>query len=112
MAGKFVLTKTKNEKFMFNLKAGNGEIILTSEQYNAKASALNGIESVKKNAVDDGRYDRKADKDGKPFFALKAGNGEPIGKSESYSSETAMENGVKSVKTNAPDAKVDDQTAE
>lgn len=112
MAGKFVVTKTKSGKFMFNLKAGNGEIILTSEEYNAKASAMNGIESVKKNAVDDARYERKADKNGKPFFTLKAGNGEPIGKSETYSSETAMENGIKSVTTNAPGAAVDDQTAE
>ncbi len=112
MAGKFVVTKTKSGKFMFNLKAGNGEIILTSEEYNAKASAMNGIESVKKNAVDDARYERKADKKGQPFFVLKAGNGEPIGKSESYSSESAMDNGIKSVKTNAPAAAVDDQTAE
>src|SRR5512133_486768 len=111
MAGKFVITKTKSEKFMFNLKAGNGEIILTSEEYNAKASALNGIESVKKNAPDEARYERKEDKKGQPFFVLKAGNNEPIGKSETYSSVAAMENGVKSVKTNAPDAAVDDQTA-
>ncbi len=112
MAGKFVVTKTNSGKFMFNLKAGNGEIILTSEEYAAKASAMNGIESVKKNAPDDSRYERKVQKDGKPFFVLKAGNGEPIGKSEAYSSESAMENGIKSVKTNAPDAAVDDQTAE
>lgn len=111
MAGKFVVTKTKSGKFMFNLKAGNGEIILTSEEYNAKASALNGIESVKKNAVDDARYESKVNKKGQPFFVLKAGNNEPIGKSETYSSESAMENGIKSVKTNAPGAAVDDQTA-
>jgi uncharacterized protein YegP (UPF0339 family) len=81
MAGKFVVSKTKSGKFMFNLKAGNGEIILTSEEYAAKASALNGVESVKKNAADDGRYERKEQKNGQPFFVLKAGNGEPIGKS-------------------------------
>jgi uncharacterized protein YegP (UPF0339 family) len=112
MAGKFVVTKTKSGKFMFNLKAGNGEIILTSEEYAAKASAMNGIESVKKNAADDARYERKEQKNGQPFFVLKAGNGEPIGKSEAYSSAAALENGIKSVKTNAADAKVDDQTAE
>ena len=111
MAGKFVVTKTKSGKFMFNLKAGNGEIILTSEEYNAKASAMNGIESVKKNAVDDSRYERKEQKNGQPFFVLKAGNNEPIGKSEAYSSVSALENGMKSVKTNAPGAAVDDQTA-
>ncbi|GAP21483.1 YegP family protein [Leptolinea tardivitalis] len=111
MAGKFVVTKTKSGKFMFNLKAGNGQIILTSEQYNEKASALHGIESVKKNAVVDAHYEKKESKNKEPFFVLKAGNGEIIGTSEMYSSVSGMENGIQSVKTNAPDATVDDQTA-
>lgn len=52
MAGKFELYKDKAEKFRFRLKAGNGEIIAASEAYESKASAQNGIESVKKNAAD------------------------------------------------------------
>jgi uncharacterized protein YegP (UPF0339 family) len=52
MAGKFELKTTKSGQFMFNLKAGNGQIIATSEHYTTKAAALNGIESVKKNAPD------------------------------------------------------------
>ena len=52
MAGKFELKETKNGQFMFNLKASNGQIIATSEQYTTKAAALNGIESVRKNAAD------------------------------------------------------------
>jgi uncharacterized protein YegP (UPF0339 family) len=52
MAGKFVITKDKKGEFRFSLKAGNGEIIAISEGYAAKASALNGIESVRKNAAD------------------------------------------------------------
>jgi uncharacterized protein YegP (UPF0339 family) len=52
VAGKFVLTKGKSGQYHFNLKAGNGEIIATSESYKSKAAALNGIESVKKNAAD------------------------------------------------------------
>ena len=52
MAGKFVVTKDKKGEFRFVLKAGNGEIIAMSEGYAAKASALNGIESVRKNAAD------------------------------------------------------------
>lgn len=112
MAGKFELKNAGNGKqFLFNLKAGNGETILTSELYEAKASALNGIESVRKNAPDDARYDRKTAKDGSPFFVLKAANGQPIGKSELYSSPAAMENGIASVKKNAPDAAVDDKAA-
>ena len=51
MPGKFELKKTSSGQYRFNLKAGNGEIIATSESYKSKASALNGIESVKKNAA-------------------------------------------------------------
>jgi len=110
MAGKFVIKKSSDGQFRFNLKAGNGEIILTSELYKAKASALNGIESVKKNAPLDGRYERKVDKAGHPRFNLKAGNGEIIGSSEGYNSEAARDKGIESVKANAPEAKVDDET--
>ena len=52
VAAKFVLTKTASGQFRFNLKAGNGEVIATSESYTTKAAALGGIESVKKNAAE------------------------------------------------------------
>jgi uncharacterized protein YegP (UPF0339 family) len=52
MAGKFELFTDKGGKFRFNLKAGNGQIIASSEAYESKAAALNGIESVRKNAAD------------------------------------------------------------
>ncbi|WP_027951001.1 YegP family protein [Haliea salexigens] len=110
MAGKFDLKKSPSGKFMFNLKAGNGQIILTSELYESKAAAENGIESVKKNAADDSRYERKTSKANEPYFTLKAGNGQVIGKSEMYSGATAMENGITSVKTNGPTAEVVDNT--
>ena len=71
MAGKFVLKQAAGGKFMFNLKAGNGEIILTSETYDSKSGAQNGIESVKKNAVEEARYERKSSSQGQPFFVLK-----------------------------------------
>ena len=106
MAGKFELNTSSNGKFFFNLKAGNGEIILSSEMYESKSSAENGIASVKKNAGDDDRYDRKTAANGDPYFVLKAGNGEPIGRSETYSSSAAMENGIDSVKKNAADAQI------
>jgi uncharacterized protein YegP (UPF0339 family) len=108
MAGKFELKKSNSGKFMFNLKAGNGQIILTSELYEAKAGAENGIESVRKNAADDARFERKESSSGQPYFVLKAANGQVIGKSEMYSAPAAMENGVESVKNNAPDAEVVD----
>lgn len=110
MAGKFELYTDKAGEFRFRLKAGNGEIILASEGYKQKASAENGIESVRKNAPEDERYERKETSSGKPMFNLKATNGQVIGTSESYSSESARDNGIESVKKNAPDAALDDQT--
>lgn len=109
--GKFVVLTRKNGEFQFNLKAGNGEIILTSEGYSAKASCLNGIESVRKNAADDNRFERKEAKNGKFFFNLKASNGQVIGNSELYESASGRDKGIESVKRNASDAAVDDQTA-
>lgn len=110
MAGKFEIKKSKNEKFLFNLKAGNGQIILSSEMYETKAACENGIESVKKNAPDDNRYERKTSTGGEPYFVLKAGNGQEIGRSEMYTSTAGMENGIESVKTNAPSAATEDST--
>ncbi len=111
MAGKFELKKSKNDKFFFSLLASNGQSILSSEMYEAKASAANGIESVKKNAADDARYERLTGKDGSPYFTLKAGNSQVIGQSQMYSSEKARDGGIDSCKTNAPGASVVDLTA-
>ena len=111
MAGKFELKKSKNGKFHFNLLAGNGQVILTSEMYEARASALNGIESVKKNGGNAARYQKLAAKDGSPYFTLKATNGQVIGQSQMYSSEATRDAGIESVKTNAPGAAVNDLTS-
>jgi len=111
MPGKFVITKTSNGEFRFTLQAGNGEKLLASETYKAKAGALNGVESVKKNAPDDARYEKKNAKNGQPMFNLKAGNGEVIGTSEQYSSEAARDRGIEAVKSAANGATTDDQTA-
>lgn len=109
--GKFVITKRVNGEFQFNLKAGNGQTILASEGYATKAACENGIESVRKNAQEDGRFDRKESSNGKFYFNLKASNGQIIGNSEMYESFASMENGIESVKKNAADAVVEDQTA-
>ena len=108
--GKFIIRKRKNEEFHFNLKAGNGETILTSESYKAKSGCQNGIESVRKNSLIDNHFEFKVSSNGKPFFNLKAANGEIIGTSEMYESTSARNHGVASVKKNAPDATVADQT--
>jgi hypothetical protein len=110
MAGKFEIKEGSSGKYRFNLKAGNGQIILSSESYETKQGAEKGIESVRKNAPDDNRYERKTAKNDEAFFVLKAGNGEPLGRSETYSSTSGMENGIESVKNNAPDAPVSDVT--
>ena len=111
MAAQFDLKKSSNGKFFFSLKAGNGQVILNSEMYEAKASAENGIASVQKNAADDARYERLTGKDGSPYFTLKAGNGQVIGQSQMYSSEKARDGGIDSVKNTGPTASTDDQTA-
>ena len=110
MAGKFVISKRSNGDFQFVLKAGNGQVILASQGYSDKGGAKNGIESVKTNAPDDGRYERKTSSNGKPFFNLLAGNGQVIGTSEMYEAEASRENGIESVKKNAPDAETVDET--
>lgn len=110
MSSKYDLKKTTDNQFLFNLKAANGEVILTSERYRAKAGAEAGIASVRTNSPLDERYERKLATDKKPYFVLKAANGEIIGKSETYNSPAAMENGIKSVKTNGPIATIADLT--
>ncbi|WP_210148405.1 YegP family protein [Chryseobacterium scophthalmum] len=108
--GKFTISKRKNDEYQFNLKAGNGEIILTSEGYTTKANCQKGIESVRINSQDDARYDRRVAVNEKDYFVLKARNGEIIGKSQYYSSKSSMEIGISSVKTNAPTAEIVDET--
>lgn len=104
MAGKFEIYTDKAGEFRFRLKAGNGQTILASEGYSAKSGCTNGISSVKTNAPDDARYERKETAAGKFMFNLKATNGQVIGTSESYESASARDNGIESVKKNAPDA--------
>ncbi|WP_108867192.1 YegP family protein [Aquimarina aquimarini] len=100
----FELKNKEGSSYHFTLKAKNGQVILSSEVYNSKSAAENGISSVKKNASEDGKYERKTAKNGKFYFNLKAGNGQIIGSSQMYSSESGMENGINSVKENAPEA--------
>ncbi|HPF27231.1 MAG TPA: YegP family protein [Steroidobacteraceae bacterium] len=107
MAGYFQLKQSSSGQYMFNLKAGNHETILTSQLYSSKAAAEGGIEAVRKNAVTDTNFERKTASDGSPYFVLNsAANGQTVGKSEMYKSAAAMENGIASVKANASDAAV------
>lgn len=117
--GKFVVKATK-AGFVFNLKAGNGEIIATSESYKSKDTCLNGIESVRKcckGGIEDQtvegfeklthpKFEVYADKAGEFRFRLKARNGEIIAVSEGYKAKASCMNGIESVKKNAPEAQI------
>ena len=119
--GKFVVKATKTG-FVFNLKAGNGETIATSEVYTTEAACMKGIESVRKNAADakleaqtaaevvavtNPKFEVYTDKGGEFRFRLKARNGEVIAASEGYKAKASCLNGVESVRKNAPDAAVE-----
>lgn len=98
--GKFVIKSAKNGDAVFTLKADNGQSILASEQYKSVDSCKKGIASVQKNCTDDKKFERKISTNQKHYFILKAGNGEPIGKSEMYETEASMEKGIASVMKN------------
>ena len=120
MAGKFTWKTTAAGKFHFNLVAGNGQVIGSSESYKSKDSCLDGIESVRKAAsahvedqtaagfqeITNPKYEIYTDKAGEFRFRLKARNGENILASEGYKAKDSCVNGIESVKKNAPDAPV------
>lgn len=107
--GKFIISKRANGEFQFNLKAGNGQVILTSQGYSTRPSCENGINSVKTNSQEDAKFERNTARDGRCYFNLKAGNGQIIGTSQMYETDNGMENGIDSVKNNAPNASVEDE---
>ena len=121
--GKFVIRNVASG-IKFDLKATNGQVIATSEVYETKASCENGIESVRKNApiaaVEDQtvegfetatnpKFELYADKAGEFRFRLKARNGQIIATSEGYVTKASCENGIESVRKNAPEAEVTEE---
>ena len=120
---KFVVREV-NSGIKFDLKATNGQIILSSEVYTTKAACLSGIEAVRKNAAaanvenqtEEGyetltppKFEMYEDKAGEFRFRLKATNGQIIAVSEGYKAKASCENGIASVKKNAVDAPVEKQ---
>lgn len=101
----------KSQEYYFRLKAANGQVILTSEGYKTKASAINGAESVIKNAAHQDRFEVKQASNDKWHFNLKSSNGQIVGSSQMYASESGLKNGIDSVMRTAPEAKIDDLTA-
>lgn len=110
MAGKFEVYKDKAGEFRFRLKAGNGQNILASEGYSSKSGCMNGIASVQKNSQNPDRFQESKTSSGKSRFNLTASNGQVVGTSQSYDSESGCSNGMKSVADSAPGATIDDQT--
>ena len=110
MAGWFELSKSSDGQYRFVLKAGNAETILNSELYKAKASAEACIASVQVNAALDARYERKSSSNGKAYFNLKASNGQVIGTSQMYPTDTARDAGVASVKENGVSQTIKDNS--
>lgn len=111
MPAKFEISKRKNGHYQFNLKAGNSQVILTSEGYSSIEKCREGIESVRMHAASDANFERKTAKDGSAYFTLKASNGEVIGTSETYASTSGRDKGIGSVGKNAPSASLVDKTA-
>lgn len=107
--GKFIIKTGKDEQYYFSLKAGNGEKILASEGYTTKANCNNGIDSVKTNSQDDSKFEKKSSTNGKSYFVLKATNGQVIGTSEMYESTAGRDNGIATVKSNAPKATITEE---
>ncbi|OJU26557.1 MAG: hypothetical protein BGN92_09610 [Sphingobacteriales bacterium 41-5] len=104
--GKFIVSTRTNGEFQFNLQAGNGQTILSSEGYSTKTACQNGIESVKANSQDESKFEKLTASNGKPYFNLRAGNGQVIGTSQMYADESGRDNGIASVAENAKYAEV------
>jgi uncharacterized protein YegP (UPF0339 family) len=98
----FKLTQGKSGKYHFTLLAKNKQVVLTSEAYNSRAAALNGIRSVRKNASARDRFEMRTAKNGKSYFVLLAKNGEIIGQSQMYAHRNSAYTGIRSVMVNAP----------
>ncbi|CAM3013185.1 YegP family protein [Rariglobus hedericola] len=97
----YQISPTTNSKFMFNLKAENNQVILTSQVYEQKQSALDGIASVQANGPFSKNFEHLTSTASEPYFVLKAQNGEIIGKSQMYSSQASAEAGITSVQINS-----------
>lgn len=110
MSGYYELKTAKDGQTYWNLKAGNHEVILTSEMYTTRAAAENGIQSVQNNCANDSRFETRTSSNDKPYFVLKAGNGQEIGRSEMYESTQACNNGIQSVSNNGTSTEMKDKT--
>ena len=110
MSVKFEITKNDKGEFHFKLLDAAGKTLVRSEGYNAKASCTNGVESVRKNSAEDKRFEVKAASDGRPYFNLKASNGQVICTSPMFADAAACDAAIAATKAGAADAPVDDKS--
>jgi uncharacterized protein len=98
--GKYAVSASRGGETYFNLKATNGQVILTSKMFKTTEECQQGIETVRSVCTDDSRFERKIATSGKPYFNLTTADGHMLGKSEIYESDANMEKGIASVKKN------------
>lgn len=111
MTSRFEIKKAVDGRYVFNLRAANDLVILTSQPYESKESAMDGIESVRRNVESSENFEEKTGKDGHPYFVLVAANNQVIGRSQMYSSRAAMRKGIACVRKNSPVADIIDYSS-
>lgn len=108
--GKFVISKTTDGKFKFDLVDHKGNVILAGKKYLQKSMCKNGIESVKENSPDKSKYKCKRTSNNKTLFSLKSINGKIIGTSQIYEDKTSRDEAIAFIKKKAPTAPVEDHS--
>lgn len=108
--GKFIINRRVNYEYQFNLKAENGENLLTGEGFVKKIACQMAIEAVRVNSQTDAKYERRISKNDKEYFILKSRFGKILGKSRMYTTESEMEKAIDYMKINALKAEIIDET--
>lgn len=110
MSVRFEISKNDKGEYHFKLLNNDGKTLLRSEGYNARSGCTNGVESVRKNAGNDGHYEARTASDGRAYFNLKAANGQIIGTSPMFADAAARDAAVAATKKEAAGAAVDDKS--
>jgi uncharacterized protein YegP (UPF0339 family) len=111
LAGVYELKHNDKGEYSFVLKAANGQVVLRSQQYASRATAMAGIASVQTNSGSAERYEKLDASDGRCYFNLKAANQQVVGTSQMYTTTSARDDGIASVMSNGPGATTTEPTA-
>jgi hypothetical protein len=110
MVGKFEILKAGDGRFAFRLKAANGHTLLNSETYTTKAAAENATAAVQRYCADETAYERLITEDGSHYFQVRAANGQVLARSDVYTTEPGLDEGIASVRRIAVEAMLVDGT--